>query len=312
MLELATIDNKSAISRANGLQQYFAEFERWLDVSKSSAKTYKAGVKALFFWQAQNGVMQPTSADIIAFKDALKNEGKTDSTIATYLAGVKAFFKWLEERGFYANIAARVKRPKISQEPKRDALTVKQLRQVISTAAGAGLQHLRNKAILTLVSSCGLRTIEVTRLTLEDLRIKNGQKVLYIHGKGDNKTFIPLPGIAARAIETYLALRGKTLKNAPLFASISTNGTAGKALSSRSISYICKQALIQAGFNSRRITAHSLRHSVATEALRYGASLHSVQLYLRHKKIETTLIYAHEIEQEQNECCSLLNRLLSA
>ena len=315
MLELATIENNSqSIAEPQSLQDCFNNWGKWLYVSKTSARTYFAGVKAFLTWQSSNNIQEPTKADIIAFLNDLEAAGKSPSTRATYLAGLKAFFAWLEEQGFYTNITARVKAPKIDKEPKKDALTVKQLRKVIGTAEEAGIKALRNKAILTLISSCGLRTIEVSRANIDDIRAKNGQSVLYIHGKGKNEKakFIPLPNIAKRAIEAYLAVRGKTAKNAPLFVSMSTNKSNGEALSTRSISNICKQALIRAGFNSRRITAHSLRHSVATEALRYGASVHSVQLYLRHSDVNTTLIYAHEIEQEQNECCRLLDRLLTA
>ena len=219
----------NAIARNISLSEYFSQYENWLEVTKASAKTYKTGLKSFFMWLAENRILNPPRLDVIAYKKELEASGKSDSTIATYLAGVKSFFKWTEESGYYANIASRVKMPKISRIHKKDALTAAQVKNTIQNVMGKGIALLRDRAIITLISACGLRTIEVSRAKVDDIRVKNGKPVLFLQGKGSKAkdNFIPLPMVAKRAIDTYLSARGKTFKNAPLFVSISTNGTAG-------------------------------------------------------------------------------------
>ena len=97
----------------------------------------------------------------------------------------------------------------------------------------------------------------------------------------------------------YLNARGEIRGTETLFASISNNNKGGR-ITTRSVREVAKQAMIQAGYNSDRLTAHSMRHTAGTLALLNGANIRDVQQLLRHSNINTTLIYAHEIERAQN------------
>ena len=314
MLNIVMKESCCSLVQSSSLEAYYEAYERWLDIRSSSARIYRAALRSFFFWLHEHSITHPERADLLAYRADLEAQGKSSATIGTYLAGLRSFFSWLESENLYKNIAARVKAPKQSPGSRRDALTAEQLKLVItSDRAKKETVHFRNVAILTLLSSCGLRCIEVTRIKLDDIREKNGRTVLYVQGKGraEKDKFLPLPEVARKAIAEYIKVRGKLSKNAPLFCSFSTNGSAGSALSTRSISAICKRALAEAGFFSSRITAHSLRHSVATEALKHGAPLRAVQAFMRHSSFDTTQIYLHDLEQTENVCSAIMDKLLS-
>ena len=148
----------------------------------------------------------------------------------------------------------------------------------------------------------GLRTIEVSRANIEDVRILGDSTVLYIQGKGrDEKTdYVKLPFEVEEAIRDYLNCLGKVDVKSPLFSSTSNNNKRQR-LSTRTISGIVKECLINAGFNSDRLTAHSLRHTTATTNLLNGGTLEETQQLLRHSNINTTMVYLHHMQRENNK-----------
>lgn len=165
------------------------------------------------------------------------------------------------------------------------------------------LEGKRNFAILALMTTGGLRTVEVVRANVEDLSSLGGVPVLYVQGKGrtDKKEFIKLTPEVQKAIADYLTTRGQVSGNAPLFASLSHRNCGGR-LTTRTISGIAKASMIKAGYNSSRLTAHSLRHSAVTLALMAGSTLAEVQYFARHSNITTTQIYAHNIDRLRSGC----------
>ena len=144
--------------------------------------------------------------------------------------------------------------------------------------------------------TAGLRTVEVSRANVEDLFNRAGKIFLYVQGKGrDEKDAVAkVPAATYKLIQDYLAARGKVKADAPLFCS-----RFGR-LDSKFISKIIKTAMRRAGFDSKRLTAHSLRHTAATNALSNGATLRQVQQMLRHTNIATTQIYLHELDRMDN------------
>ena len=149
----------------------------------------------------------------------------------------------------------------------------------------------------------GLRTIEVSRANVEDLRTAGDSTVIYLQGKGhEEKTeYIKIAPEVEDAIRAYLNARGAVAPEEPLFVSTSNNSK-GKRISTRTISGIVKNALINAGYNSDKLTAHSTRHTAVTLALMGGQKLEEVQQFARHKNLATTLIYAHHIDRAKNNC----------
>ena len=279
-------------------QEIFNKFEKFLDVAPLTLRAYKTGLKRFAEYLAVKQITAPTRDDVLAYKNALLEHGLKASTVASYLSKVKKFFSWCEAEGFYHNIANGVKAPKISKNHKRDCFSSEQLKEILNGFNRNTIEGARNFAMFSLMSCCGLRTIEVSRAKIEDLRSECGVNVLYIQGKNrtEKADFVKIPEAVRKAIQEYIELRGKVETTEALFASISDRNC-GEALTTRSISRICKSAMLNSGFNSSRLTAHSLRHSSVTLALMNGETLQNVQAFARHSNIQTTLIYAHNINR---------------
>ena len=138
-----------------------------------------------------------------------------------------------------------------------------------------------------------------------------GETVLFIQGKGKTSKgdFVKISEPVMAAIRGYLALRGEVKDDEPLFASTAHRNSGGR-LTTRSISGICKSAMIRAGFNSKRLTAHSLRHSAVTLALLAGVSLQEVSQFARHSNISVTMIYAHDVQRLKSRCESAVSNAI--
>ncbi len=279
------------------LSELSDNFINYLDISEISVKSYKSGIKKFLMYLSENGITAPDRTTIIEYKKTL-SERYTAKTVSCYLSSVKRFFSWLDAEGLYKDIARGVKAPKLSHEHRRDAFSAEELGKIISGLDRTSLEDKRDYAIFVLISACGLRTIEAVRADVGDIRKVSGITVLYIQGKAHSEkdAFVKLEQPVIDAIRDYLNERGEVKGNEPLFASLANRNRGGR-LTTRSISRICKTAMIHAGFNSKRLTAHSLRHSAVTIALLQGMSLQDTQMFARHSSISTTTIYAHNISR---------------
>ena len=275
-------------------------FINFLDVSANTANVYRKALKQLFNYFSEQGINNPNRENILAFKKELESKGRKPATIALYLAAARRFFSWTEQSGIYQNITVGVKAPKAERGHKKDYFAANQVKSILAGIDRSDIEGLRNYAIMALMTTGGLRTVEVTRASIEDLRVVGGVSVLYIQGKGrnDKTEFIKLTAKVEEAIRAYLKARGEVEMQAPLFASVSKRNK----LTTRTIRGLCKNAMKQAGFNSDRLTAHSLRHTAVTLALLAGQDLAEVQHFARHHNISTTQIYAHNIDRMKSQC----------
>ncbi len=279
------------------------DFFTFLDVSAKTTATYQRALKQVFKYFSEHGISNPSHDDILSFKKSLEMAGRKAATIALYLAACRRFFMWCEQRNIYANIAQGIKAPKQDKGHKRDFFGAGQLKEILQGMNKDSLQGKRDFAIMALMSVCGLRTIEVSRANFEDIRTLGDCTVLYVQGKGrkDRTEFVKLPTSVLSAINDYLSARGEVADNAPLFAGIGNRNREGR-LTTITISRIAKTAMRNAGYNSRRLSAHSLRHSSVTIALLNGVSLSEVQAFARHANIQTTQIYSHAVDRIRSMC----------
>ena len=233
----------------------------------------------------------------MAYKRALEAQGCSSFTMSNYLVVVRRFFEWAEGMKLYPNIAKGVKGAKHPKGFKKDPLTVDQAKALLSSIDRSTLLGKRNFALINLLLKTGLRTIEAVRADVGDIRQQSGEAILWIHGKGrDAKDeFVLLTEKTLKPINEYLAERDRG-EAAPLFASLSDMNY-GQRLTTRSVSRIVKGYLRRIGLNSDRLTAHSLRHTAITLALKGGATIQEAQALGRHANINTTLIYAHNIDR---------------
>lgn len=282
-------------------------FAKWLAFLGNGIKplTRRAYTQALQnFFGFLNG-KNPTHVDRAGIIEYLQSLGdKRPSTQALYLQAVKLFYTFLNvECGLPNNPTARVKAPKgHSKEFKKDFLTKEKAALVLNGVNTNTLQGKRDKAILALMLTTGLRCCEVSTALVGDLTELHGARVLFVLGKArfEKGDYVKIPAQVEALITDYLAARGTPAKGEPLFVGDS-NHNKGGALSTRTISGICKESMRRVGIDSERLTAHSLRHTAAVLNLQNGGSLEETRQMLRHTNILTTQLYSHAIERVKNQ-----------
>lgn len=273
------------------------QFIRESDVSKLTAKSYRCASKIFMNWLESNG--QEISEDaLIDYREWLKAT-RAATSARLYFTIAKKFTSWLARRGYVArDFSYGVKTVKIDAGThRRDALTPAEIAEILATFKGDSVKVLRDRAIFTLMAATGLRCVEVTRLKIGSIERRGEKWTLKVHGKardGELDTVI-LPSEVKSIIDKYLTLakRARVSSSEPLFTSLS-NRNRHKKLDVQSISKMVKAAMRAAGYDSPRLTCHSLRHSNATIALDHGADLDSVALNLRHRSTEVTAVYRHD------------------
>lgn len=283
--------------------ELYQQFVAYLDAKPKTVETYTKALRQLDSYFVAHGIRQPKREDVLAFREDLKATGHKPTTIQNYITAARLFFSWLEQAGIYPNIAAHVKGAKLDREHKKNYLTSRQVKAVLADIDRTTLQGKRDYAMLVLMVTGGLRTVEVERADIGDMQTLGDSTVLYIQGKGrDEKTeYVKLDAHVEAAIRDYLKARGEAKPDAPLFASTSNNNR-GKRMTTRAISGIAKAHMVEAGYNSDKLTAHSLRHTAVTLSLLAGQPLEEVQQFARHANISTTMIYNHALDKAKNGC----------
>ena len=306
MNEIINRSNSALATAPQITEGFYNSFIAYLDTSPKTIETYTRAIRQFAKWTGERGITQPTREDIIAYRDHLKETHKP-STVQNYIIATRLFFRWTEQEGLYPNVAEHIKGAKLDRDHKKDYLTPRQVKKILGNIDRSTDQGKRDFAILALMITGGLRTIEVSRANIEDLTTAGEKTVLYIQGKGhqERTEFINISPQVEDAIRDYLKTRDNTDGQQPLFTSLSNNSK-GERVTTRSISRLVKNAFVSAGFNSEKLTAHSTRHTAVTLALMGGESLEEVQQFARHANIATTQIYAHNLERANNKCSAVI------
>ncbi len=273
------------------------EYIDTLDVKPKSRDTYQKALKQFMLYMDSSNISQPTRSDILAYKAYLMENYKA-CTVSSYMTAVKGLFAYLEAEKIFPNIANGIKGAKHQQGFRKDALTIDQAKRLLNSIDTSTIEGKRNFALINLLLNTGLRTIEAERACIGDIRQEGGEALLYIQGKGrDSKdAFVVLTDSTLYPIQKYLKARSIIDPKAALFASHSDRND-GNRITTRTISWIVKEALKAIGIDSERITAHSLRHTAVTFSLLAGATIQEAQAMARHANVNTTLIYAHNIDR---------------
>ena len=297
-----TVQNGGYIQRQIISADLFNSWISFIEGTPKTVATYTRAIKQFYEWAQENGISQPSKADIRAYTAHLRETHKP-STVQLYLTAVKRFYAWADEEGLTENVAKNVKAGvKLTSDHKKDYLTSNQIKRLLRSIDRSTLTGKRDYAIITLMITTGMRTIEIERANIEDLATRGDFTALYYQGKGrsDKAEFKKIAEPVEEAIKDYLKERGKAKASEALFAS-TANRNSGERMTTRSISRIVKDRLIEAGLESDRLTAHSLRHTCGTQNLINGGSLEETQLLLGHKNISTTMIYNHAISRDNSK-----------
>lgn len=307
-LKATLSDVKVSPALTEAVSQWVAE----LDTAERTKESYRKGIARYVSYLHAHGLRGDQRTDVLSYKAHLAGSYSAN-TVNSYLVPVRRFYTWLSALGAGPNVAADIKGAKLSRGFKKDYLTAPQAGKVLHAHTSESVKDLRDSAIIALMVHTGLRTVEVARANIEDMHPSGSATVLDIQGKGRSSKddFVVVPVGVEDKIRAYLSRRGEIPEGEPLFASISPRNAGGR-MSTRSISRIAKDTLRQAGYDSPRLTAHSMRHTAVTLALLGGATPQEAQAMARHSSITTTMIYAQNLDRISHAAELKVEAVLSA
>lgn len=218
-------------------------------------------------------------------------QGNTARTVARKLATVKSLFRFLYEQNILdENPVDKLKLPRIRKNPPA-ALSQDEVRQLMNAPDSGDRNYLMQRALLTVIYSCGLRVSEAANLRIESLNLE--RQILRVSGKGSKQRIIPLQDSVRSILLEYLLHRERDMPEtlsagAALFVKAGVRGPV--AMNVRRIQYLVESCGKQAGLLTHA-HPHLLRHSIATHMIEQGANVESVRQTLGHEDLATTSIY---------------------
>ena len=292
----ATSTKMPAKKRAVNYSALISRFVDSQDVKPSSRGNYKRTIRQYFDYIQARGLSLDNidRADLIAYKENLLSH-LSPRTVASYLVSLRKFYAFAEAEKLYPNIARDLKTPHHGATFVKQHLAEAKIKELLDDARK---DTPRNFALINLLLRTGLRTIEAARANVGDLVTIEGRRVLKVWGKGRDSAdaFVIVSDKAFAPLKAYLDAR-HAHQGEPLFTSDSRRNGGGR-LTTRTISAICKEHLVNIGLDSHEYTAHSLRHTTAVEILKSGGTTEDAQFVLRHSSPATTQIYTQSIKQE--------------
>ena len=285
------------------IQKLLRDYLSYLGIEKNrSVKTRENYGHYLSVFLEQSGAKSPKDITLDAahrFRLWLERQGLEKSTQSYYVIALRNFLKYLAKRDVPALAAEKVELPRV---PTRQIEIIEEsdLLRLLAAPQGAALRALRDRAILEMFFSTGLRVSELCALG-RYLNFDRGE--LTVRGKGGKLRVVFLAPRAVKAIKEYLAKRKDADEALFVSLSVAKPGKEPKVLGRiipRAVQRLVVHYAKAAGVTGR-ITPHGLRHLFATDLLRNGADLRSVQEMLGHSSVSTTQVYTHITNRELKE-----------
>lgn len=271
------------------------EFLEYLEIEKGrSLKTvanYERYLSEFFKLSEIKNIKQITDETVRHFRLLINRRGLKKNTQNYYLIALRTFLKYLAWRNIDALQANRIELAKVGAR-ELDLISGQELGRLLEAPKGITEKALRDKAILELFFSTGLRVSELCNLDTDSFDLKADE--FSVRGKGEKVRLVFLSPAAKVALKNYLSKR-QNIDEAALF--VSEKNT---RLTPRSVERIIKFYALKAGI-SKKVTPHVIRHSFATDLLKNGADLRAVQMLLGHANIATTQVYTHLTDKHLKE-----------
>ena len=288
MSNLTKTDWKSAIL---GYRTYL-ELERGL--SGNSIQAYARDIEQFSrYAQIEESVKTPGNIGMITvehFMGSLYDRGLARNSQARMLSGVRSFCKYLKIEGVLEeNPVDLIEAPR-PQRKLPDVLSVDEVSRIIGAIDLSRREGVRNRAMLEVLYSCGLRVTELVELRLSATDLVEG--VVRVIGKGNKERMVPIGVQACDAIDDYLVQYRSGILPQKDHQDVLFMGRQGRGLTRQMAFTMLRRAVIQAGIR-KSVSPHTFRHSFATHLLEAGADLRAVQEMLGHAQISTTEIYTH-------------------
>ena len=225
---------------------------------------------------------------IKGFMHWLYQKGDTNRSISRKLSALNKFYTWMKLEDYIESSPMdRIKRPKFQKKlPKH--FTEDEMKTLLSIPDLEDKFGIRNKAMLELIYSSGLRLMELAAVRIQDIDLHRG--LIRLRGKGSKERIVPVGDPAIAAIREYLKIRstfGEKQDPDKLFLTHT-----GKAWDSKQLGLILQRYLSLVA-QQEGYTLHTLRHSFATHLLQRGADIRAIQEMLGHSKLSTTEVYTH-------------------
>lgn len=289
------------------LDQYLVE----KDITRRSRELYETVLKQYIGYLKEHHISYAKTSDVINYCDWKRSQGYSSRWIYHQISAIKGLYMYLKSNQkrldlpyeYALDITETIKNERITNKNiSKPILSLSQAKQLIlrTKEHRKYIWHYRDHAIIYLMITTGMRSIEIRRVKKKDLKVVNNQVLLYVQGKGrtSKDEFVKIvPGVK-EAIEDYLQRRNDL--NPYLFISHSKH-TDIPNLSRTFFNKMIERVLRDSGLEDTKITAHSLRHTAATFNLLRGGSLESTRQFMRHANMSTTLVYAHHIDRMKDD-----------
>jgi integrase/recombinase XerD len=263
----------------------------WLSTgaSKNTLAAYRSDLKIFNKWLAGKSLISVNSKHIQDYFSDRQKNNISSSTQARILTCLHSFYEYL-----LANQLIKKDPTEQLSQPKLEKklpvfLNIQEVEKLLEAPSSSSLFGQRDRAMLELLYSCGLRVSELINLSYHNINLK--EEFIRIHGKGNKERVLPMGEMAIDYLMKYETnARPMLLKNGQSDSYFLSNR--GSAMSRQNFFYIIKAYANQVGID-KPLSPHSLRHAFATHLVQKGADLRSVQLMLGHSDISSTQLYTH-------------------
>ncbi len=284
------------------LTEIIQEWMMDLDVLPATKADYKRKIELWFRWLSSVGVdtREPHRHHILEYKQHLQSLGKSTFTTNSYITIVKLFYSYCEVRRYYDNIGLGIKSSTKQREHYKHPLSRAESNKLLESIDVSRIIGKRDKLMIALMLTNGLRTCEVNRINIEDFDKEGEQTVLYVQRKGrtDKRERIAVPTIIDELLEDYISCREFDIEE-PLFINHAYGYKTPARLSKPTISAIIKRRLKAIGIDNPKITAHSLRHTCGSLMVEEGMDVEDIKDMLGHSDTNVTRIYIDMARQKR-------------
>ena len=274
---------------------YISKYTTWLRLEKGlSSNTIEAYLDDLnklfqFIENEKLQLLQINYSDLQHFIAQLNDIGISSRSQARIISGIKSFYRFLLLDDFLRSDPTELlESPKIGMKLP-EVLSVEEVNRILASIDLSTSTGQRNRAMLEVLYSCGLRVSELIHLKYSDIYFE--EEFIRIEGKGKKQRLVPISQTAIHEIKNYLYDRQQIVAQKGFEDMLFLNQR-GKGLSRVMVFYVIKEHAELAGVE-KTISPHTFRHSFATHLLEGGANLRAIQLMLGHEKITTTELYTH-------------------
>ena len=282
------------------LQRYIQYLRMERSFTDNTLDAYVKDLQKLLNYYSDEGVdyRQVTLEQLDHFAAALYDVGIQPRSVARILSGVRSFYRFLVlERELETDPTELLETPQVGKHLP-EVLTLEEIDSILSVIPQDKVEGVRDRAIIELLYSCGLRVSEMCGLMMDNLFLDEGY--IRVHGKGRKERLVPIGNEAIMRLQQWFALRKELNIKPGHECYVFVSPRRGSKLSRISIFVYIKDYAARAGIQ-KNISPHTFRHSFATSLLEGGANLRAIQAMLGHESISTTEIYTHVDTQHLRE-----------